>query len=141
MLRLSEDQLKELQQRQAKPGVPNRSPARKAAVRPKQTPGQMNKTEARYLHQVLEPGVAAGRYCRVRFEAIRLKLAERTHYTPDFMVINASGEIEFHEVKGGRIEEDAKLKFKLAAELYPEYHWKLVQQKNTRAPWVTLLAL
>jgi hypothetical protein len=70
---------------------------------------------------------------------VKLRLADRTFYTPDFQVVNdATGEIELHEVKGGWIEDDAMVKFKTAAAMFPEYRWKLVQQKKTTGPWETL---
>jgi hypothetical protein len=135
LMRWTEDQLKAYQSRGAVA-----QPATKAAVRPRQLPGQMNKTEARYLADVIEPGIAAGKYRSWRFESLKFKLADKTFYTPDFQVINAhTGEIELHEIKGGRIEDDAMVKFKVAAAQYPEYRWLLQQQKNTKAPWVTLL--
>jgi hypothetical protein len=30
------------------------------------------------------------------------------------------------------------VKFKTAAAMFPEYRWKLVQQKKTTGPWETL---
>jgi hypothetical protein len=113
--------------------------AKKARPRPQHTPGRMNKTEARYLQDVIEPRLKTGEYRSAKFEAVKLRLADRTFYTPDFAVVNdATGEIELHEVKGGWIEDDAMVKFKTAAAMFPEYRWKLVQQKKTTGPWETL---
>jgi hypothetical protein len=53
------------------------------------------------------------------FERVKLRLADNTFYTPDFMVFLVSGEIEFHEVKGSWKapgQEDSKVKIKVAAE-------------------------
>lgn len=108
----------------------------KAIARHKPTPGQMNKTEKRYLDQILEPGVRRGKYTSARFEALKLRLADRTFYTPDFVVINAeTGHIEIHEIKGGYITEDGRMKWKIAAEQFPEFHWMLVQQKKVTEPF------
>lgn len=62
------------------------------------------------------------------FEAIKLRLADNTFYEPDFFLMLASGELQCHEVKsrwgkngdrGAGWEEDARVKIKVAAELYP----------------------
>lgn len=53
------------------------------------------------------------------FERVKLKLADNTFYTPDFMVFLTSGEIEFHEVKGSWKmpgQDDSRVKIKVAAE-------------------------
>lgn len=83
-------------------------------------PGQMNQTEAAYA-QVLEARLRAGEILWYRFEALRLRLADKTSYTPDFVVLLANGELEVHEVKGSLaiFADDAKVKFKVAAELFP----------------------
>lgn len=52
------------------------------------------------------------------FEAIVLRLADRTHYKPDFAVMGIGGELEIHETKG-YWREDARLKIKLAAAQFP----------------------
>ena len=80
-------------------------------------PPKMNKTEAAY-GAVLELRKRGGEIAWYAYEGITLKLAPDTRYTPDFAVMLAGGEIELHEVKGF-FREDAKLKCKLAAELFP----------------------
>lgn len=52
------------------------------------------------------------------FEAIKLRLADNTFYTPDFVVMGVGGELEIHETKGFW-EEDARIKIKVAAEQFP----------------------
>lgn len=52
------------------------------------------------------------------FEPHKLRLADRTFYTPDFGVLLMDGTFEFHEVKG-HWEDDARVKIKVAA----EQHW------------------
>jgi hypothetical protein len=47
-----------------------------------------------------------------------LKLAKDTRYTPDFMVMNANGEMEAHECKS-IWRDDAKIKIKVASEKFP----------------------
>ena len=82
--------------------------------------GQMNKTEAAYA-QTLELRKRAGEIIWYAFDAINLRLAEKTHYRGDFFVMLASGELQVHEVKGARsvFADDAKVKVKVAASLFP----------------------
>ena len=82
--------------------------------------GAMNKTEAAYdahLSQLQH----AGRILWLKFEGLKLRLADNTFYTPDFAVMAADGVIECHEVKGARaiFQDDAKVKVKVASEMYP----------------------
>lgn len=79
--------------------------------------GQMNKTEAEYekhLAQLLH----LGEIIWYKFEGIKFRLADNTFYTPDFSVMRQDGLIEIHEVKGFWVD-DAKVKIKVAADLYP----------------------
>lgn len=88
-----------------------------ARGRPRHVPGEMNKTEEAYAaHLALQ--MAAGQIAWFRFESVKLKLAEKTHLTIDFFVMTAAGDLEAHEVKGFW-EEDARVKVKVAAEMYP----------------------
>ena len=89
------------------------------------TPGLMNKAEARYaleLTKQRQDGVISD----WAYEPEKLRLADKTFYTPDFRVILPDGCVEFHEVKvywkrAGRVgwEDDARVKIKVAAELHP----------------------
>lgn len=98
----------------------------RARRRTRHQPGVMNKTELAYS-LVLDEMKRSGEIESWRFEAVRLKLAEKTHLTVDFYVIRPDGLVEFHEVKACRsdgkflIEDDANVKLKMAAELYPEF--------------------
>jgi hypothetical protein len=77
----------------------------------------MNKTEARYAEH-LEQCKADGLILWWKFEGLKLRLADNTFYTPDFAVLPVSGLLECHEVKGFWMD-DARVKVKVAAELYP----------------------
>lgn len=79
--------------------------------------GERNKTEAAY-ERGLELRRQAGEIAWYKFEGIKLRLADNTFYTPDFAVMLAGGEIELHEVKGF-MQDDAAVKIKVAADLYP----------------------
>ncbi|WGR74320.1 MULTISPECIES: DUF1064 domain-containing protein [unclassified Bradyrhizobium] len=78
--------------------------------------GEMNKTEAKYAEHLksIEGTVIAWS----KFEAVKLRLADNTFYTPDFAVMLLDGTMEMHEVKGFW-EDDARVKIKVAASLYP----------------------
>ena len=79
--------------------------------------GERNKTEAAYEQHLIQRQ-HAGEVAWFRFEGIKLRLADNTHYTPDFAVMLADGRMEIHEVKG-YWTDDARVKIKVAAELYP----------------------
>ena len=79
--------------------------------------GAMNKTESAYS-QYLETLRHAGEIVWFKFEGVKLRLADNTFYTPDFMVMGANGLIEMHEVKGFWMD-DARAKIKIAADMYP----------------------
>lgn len=79
--------------------------------------GEMNKTESRYAEH-LELRKHAGEVLWYKFEGVKLRLADKTFYTADFVVMLAGGQLEMHEVKG-YWEEDARIKTKTAASMYP----------------------
>lgn len=79
--------------------------------------GAMNKTEQAYGAH-LEALKAAGEVLWYRFEGMKFRLADATFYTPDFAVMRSDGMLECHEVKGFW-EDDARVKIKCAAEMYP----------------------
>lgn len=79
--------------------------------------GEKNGTEAAYgLH--LELRRRAGEVAWYKFEGIKLRLADSTFYTPDYAVMLVDGSMELHEVKG-QWQDDARVKIKVAADLYP----------------------
>ena len=77
----------------------------------------MNKLEAEYSRE-LETAKQTGLILWWAYEAIKFRLADRTFYTPDFIVMRCDGEMQAHEVKGFW-EDDARVKIKVAAELFP----------------------
>lgn len=79
---------------------------------------RMNKAEAEYA-AMLDLEQKAGGITYWRFEAMKIRLADNTFYTPDFLVMRADRSLEFHEVKGNFIMDDAKVKLKVAAETCP----------------------
>lgn len=84
----------------------------------------MNAGERRYAERVLDPSLRAGMVLYWGFEAIKLKLAPQCFYTPDFLVVGKDLEISLREVKGRKgkswwAREDARIKLRLAAHLFP----------------------
>lgn len=100
----------------------------RARSRPK--PGTMNKTESAYADH-LSSRKLAGEIVSHQFEAIKLRLADKTFYTPDFVVVMADLSIELHEVKG-HWEEDARVKIKVAAETFPYLKFVAVKKLSKK---------
>lgn len=90
----------------------------------------MNRTEAQYA-QRLEERLQNGGIAWFKFEAVKLRLADKTFYTPDFAVMLADGTLEMHEVKGFW-EDDARVKVKVAASLYP---FRFIAVTHKRGAW------
>ena len=94
--------------------------------------GKMNKTEEAYS-RTLQERKLRGEIHHWQFEAMALRLADRTTYTPDFFIIMADGSIVFHEVKGFW-QGTGRVKIKVAAELHPWFEFTAVQLKKKE--WV-----
>lgn len=92
--------------------------------------GQLNKTEQAY-EQTLEMLKKGGEILWYRFEGLKLRLADNTFYTPDFAVLRSDGVLEAHEVKG-YWQDDARVKIKVAAEMYP---FRFFGVKKNRGGW------
>ena len=102
-------------------------------IRPRSRPqpGRMNKTEQAYSNQ-LNLLKLQGDILDFRFEGLKLRLADKTFYTPDFLVIKPD-HFELHEVKG-YWEDDARVKIKVAAHQFPWFLFIAVQRKKSN--WV-----
>jgi hypothetical protein len=74
----------------------------------------MNGTEAKYA-QWLDHDSTVYRWW---FNPFGMRLARATHYHPDFLIQRTDGLLELHEVKGFW-RDDARVKVKIAAEMYP----------------------
>ncbi|MCA8331871.1 PDDEXK family nuclease [Burkholderia cepacia] len=94
--------------------------------------GRMNKTEAAYA-ELLAARAHCGEILEFKFESLKLRLADRTWYTPDFAIVLPDGTREIHEVKG-HWTDDARVKIKVAAELYPYYQFSAV--RRVKGEWV-----
>lgn len=98
--------------------------APKGKQRPRHVAGQMNGTESAFA-QELDLRKQSGEVLHYEFEAVKFKIAdERCWFCPDFLVVLASGEIQFVDVKGGApVEDDALVKVKVAAGKYPMFRF------------------
>lgn len=99
----------------------------------RRSPGEMNKLEAKYAERLKEM-VYIGEIAWFAFDALKLRLAQKTFYEPDFLVIAASGDVEIHEVKGFW-EDDARVKIKVAAEKYP-FRFKAFTFDKKHRVWI-----
>jgi hypothetical protein len=87
----------------------------------------LNKTEREFLGWI-EGNLA---YHRLYIQEIRLRLAKKTWYLPDFIVWGKRGEWKVFEVKGF-MRDDAAVKLKVAAEKYREFQFILVTKKKQK---------
>ena len=111
------------------PHVQPERAARTVRGRGRHKPGVMNKTEAAYS-EYLELQKTLGLVSWYSFEAVKFKLADKTYYTPDFMVMMQDGAIELHEVKGF-LYDDAAVKIKVAAAKFP-FKFCMVRRKSKK---------
>lgn len=94
--------------------------------------GRMNKTEGRYA-ALLEAEKRSGAVAAWWYEPLKFRLADRTYYTPDFMVLHADGGVEFCDVKGGHQEDDFRVKVKTVAEMFPLFRFTVASER--RGAW------
>lgn len=125
-MRMTEDEYRSMMERQkslvvgdggaaTKAKKPSKFPATGRGVRRK--PGEMNKTEASYARH-LDLQKIGGLVLDYWFEGITLKLAPDTRYTPDYLVLLSTLDLELHECKG-HMEDDALVKLKVCAAMFP----------------------
>ena len=75
-------------------------------------------------------------------QPVALLLGNGVRYTPDFLRVanfvagSRSVTLDAYEVKGPRFWDDARVKIKVAASLYPWIRFVLVTRKGRTAPWV-----
>lgn len=105
--------------------------SRKAVVYRRNPPGTMNSLEAAYAAH-LETLKQNGEIIWWAYEPIKLRLANKTSYNPDFLVIRSNGEVEIHETKG-YWRDDARLKIKVAAEYFWFFKFVAIQQQTKKA--------
>jgi hypothetical protein len=114
----------------AGPLVPSKPGDPEAAIKVDMSPStdeqKLNKTERAYLALLRRQG-----HQWVGVQNVTLKLGDDCRYTPDFTVINAEGKLLALEVKGF-FRDDAKVKVKVAARLYPFIKFYVVRKEKDR---------
>lgn len=70
----------------------------------------------------------------VRAQSLTFRLANGLRFTPD-TTYQLNGQPCADEVKGPYAREDSTIKLKMAANLYPEWRWRLVYKRDGQ--WVT----
>lgn len=81
--------------------------------------GALNKTETRF-YEILK---SREEYVWIGVHTMRFRLAANTHYTPDFTTLGRDGILTQWDAKGGWTFEDAQLKMKLVARMFPFFRW------------------
>lgn len=97
--------------------------ATKLSVAPQTEESKLNKLEKAWLTNLRITFPWVGIQC------MTLKLGDDCRYTPDFIVINASGELLAYECKGFW-RDDALVKIKTAARMYRWIKFITVQKVN-----------
>lgn len=92
-----------------------------------QAPGRtMNATETAYADE-LEKLRLAGEIIGYVPQPMKLILADRTSYCPDFLVLLKDGRVRFDEIKGWDRPTGAA-KFKIAARLFPHCGFRMIKR-------------
>lgn len=86
----------------------------------------MNSLETAWSKE-LEMLRLAGEVLAWKFEPMKLRLAKKTFYTPDFMVVHKDLHISFDETKGFW-QDDARVKIKVAAKDFPWFKFRAIQK-------------
>jgi RNA polymerase primary sigma factor len=104
--------------------APEPKAGRRRAAHPR---GVMNRTEDRYA-EALEAQRLLGEIKAWSFEPDTLRLAPDMTYTPDFRVEPIdNSQLIYVDIKGKHIWEDATVKIKAAAVLYPQHRFQQVR--------------
>lgn len=88
--------------------------------------GNMNQLESDYAKH-LDYRIRIGEVAAYWYEAIKFRLADGSHYTPDFLVMLADGLYQIHECKG-HMREAAHVRLKVTSEVYWTFPVMLVKK-------------
>lgn len=103
------------------------APAAMPTAKGTENPSGLNKLEQRYADE-LESQLQRGEIAYWKAHPFGLRLADKTFYHPDFLVMLADGTLEVHETKGF-MRDDANVKLKVAASQFP-FVFRLVMWKE-----------
>jgi hypothetical protein len=113
----------------------NGKPLAEIMVKAKPLDRYKSKLERLYAMELADL-VRNGTVARWYYEPVTLRLADRTTYRPDFLLVFPDGTLQFVEIKGkstsGRYNA-GKAKFKIAREMYP--HWQFVMLTRGKGGW------
>lgn len=101
---------------------------------PREPRQRKNQTEQRYEREYLQTRLNYGDVVDWVFEGVKLRLADNTFYTPDFFVVKNDC-FEIVEVKGSYEREDARVKWKCAAEQYPWFRFFVARWMGKKKGW------
>lgn len=90
---------------------------------------KLNKLERAWLQELRRRTVPYPTR-HVLIQAITLKLAFDTRYTPDFAIADVCGGVTFYETKGPQFWDDAKVKLKVSARMFPCFIFFLVTRSK-----------
>jgi hypothetical protein len=93
-------------------------------IRPTTDEAKLNQTEKRYLVWLEKQ-----RNLWIGVQSITFKLGHDCRYTPDFVVLDECG-LRCIDTKGGHIWEDALIKMRLAARLFPWVRFVIAQDNG-----------
>lgn len=93
-----------------------------------------NKVEWAYMLH-LEEEKRAGRILNFYIKPGSLRTGNGVYYKPDFMVITLTGEVEYHDTKGGNPDAAKGIaKMKMVKYLYPEFAFTVVHCDLIKGP-------
>lgn len=115
------DRMKRVKSRESAPVTPEAV----FEIRPTTDEAKLNKTERAFLAYLRSfPDSVVG------IQNITLKLGDDCRYTPDFWEVGSGATFTFFEVKGFW-RDDARVKIKVAARLFPWAKFVAVQRNKT----------
>ncbi len=100
---------------------------------------RMNKLEARYWTEIVQPLVRSGEVADAGFGRLSLRISQRGWYRPDFDLWLPDGSLILDETKG-YMQEDALVKLKAIAALYPRVRVR-VARHDRRVGWTVQIIL
>lgn len=86
---------------------------------------RLNKTEAEYLLRLQQLADH-----QIFIQDVTFRIGIDCRYTPDFFVVVHGRQLQCHEVKGGFVRDDGRVKLMAAARQYPFIQWFLAQKKG-----------
>lgn len=90
------------------------------------------------VNSMLDQWIHDGKIKWFAYEPFRLRLADNTTYTPDFAYLTTGGQLVFVEAKGPFMRDDANVKLKVAAEMYPFRFFLYRQHKHKPAEFTAI---